>query len=180
MIMGIILPVTVIAVAGTWDRTPADRLYVLGIGGSVAWLFIVVRAVLLPRLDILPAQEAIRTRRHTVPFSAIAVIDFTRHHRSGVWADFIGDDGRRLARMSIADTLFATPTSEQWAALRHAIRSAANARGASLSRQPTAPGNWLSPGSAIDIVDAQIVWGHRSSERRAPAASLMKASIAIR
>ncbi|USQ80987.1 hypothetical protein NF556_04885 [Ornithinimicrobium faecis] len=181
MVMGIVAPMTVVTVIGIWDREPGGGLVGLGIGAAVALLFCVVRAVFLPRLTIDLAQGVLRARTRTAPFSAIAVIEFVSE-KAGVWATFIDDDGRKLARMSVANTMFAPPTSEQWAALGQVIHLAAIARGASLAQQPPAPGIWVSPARAIDILQAQTAWcsaGHRSSGRQAPAAELTHASVAL-
>lgn len=179
--MGIIVVMTLIAVAGTWNRTSAGGLPGLVIGGIVFVIFVVVYSILLPRLEFLPPQAVMRTRRRTVPFAAVAVIKFHRG-RAGTWIDFIGDDSRSLARMSIGGSLFATPTSEQWAALRHLIHSAAVDGGVSFVEQPTS-GKVVDPRWAIGIIDAQIAWrlaGHRSTGGRAPAASLVTTSIMLR
>ncbi len=182
MMLAIVLAMTVILMIGTRGREPGGALIGLAIGTSVAALFCVVRAVLLPRLMIDLPHGVLRTRTGAVPFTRIAVIDVVKE-KAGVWAAFSGDDGRTLARMSVADTMFAPPTSDQWAALGQVIQSAATSRGVSLEAQPRAAGNWVSPADAIAIIDAQAAWcsaGQRSSDRRAPATALVKSSIALR
>lgn len=180
MVLAIVCPMAVILMLGTWEREPGGAFLGLGIGVLVAALFCVVRAV-LPRLVIDLAQGVLRTRTRTAPFSTIAVIEFVSE-KAGVWATFLGDDGRKLARMSVADTMFAPPTSEQWAALRQVVQSAVMSRGVSLEQQPSASGKWLSPARVLDIVEAQTAWcraGHRSGARQAPAAELRGASVSL-
>lgn len=180
MVLAIVCPLTVILMIGTWEREPGGALVGLGVGALMAVIFCLVRA-LLPRLVIDLAHGVLRTRTREEPFSAIAGIEFVSE-KAGVWATFIGDDGRKLARMSVADTMFAAPTTEQWAALRQVVHSAVIARGVAPEQQPSASGKWLSPGRVLDIVEAQTAWclaGHRSGARRAPAAELRGVSVSI-
>ncbi|SEE27638.1 hypothetical protein [Ruania alba] len=180
LVMGITALVTLVAIVGTYDRAPGGATFGLpGVGIGV--LIILVRAVGLPRLEIRTAERSLRTRRRTIPFSAVSRISFTKHIKAGTWADFIGHEGDTLGRMSIAGSLCAAPTAEQWTALEHMIASTVH--GANPTDRPSAPGRPLSPAAAISIVQAQAAWcraGHRSDARRAPAAALLGTTVSLR
>lgn len=153
----------------------------LGLGAFVATVFVLLRALALPRLEILVSEGALHTRRRTVPFSAIARVQITNESRAGVWATFTADDNTTLARMALADTLFAVPTADQWEALAAAIRGAAVARGVAPQSRP-ATGSWVCPAEALDVLERQVAWcraGHRSSSRQAPATALRSHGIAL-
>ncbi|MGO1410193.1 hypothetical protein [Microbacterium sp.] len=181
LVMGINALVTLIAVAGTYEDAPGGIGFGLGVGLSIAVLFILVRAVLLPRLEIRVAEGSLRTRRRTIPFSAVSSISVTNPTRAGVWGAFIGHDGKVLARMSIAGSLFAAATSEQWGALGRMMASMPG--GANRDGGMNASARALSSASAIEIVQAQAAWcrmGHRSDASRAPAAALHGTTISFR
>ena len=178
LVMGVVSLMTLLAMAGARDL---PTLGALGIGVFVAVLLILLRVRALPRLEILVAEGALRTRRGTVPFSAIANVRFANEFRAGVWATFTADDGTTLARMSLADTMYAVPTAEQWAALGATIRGAAVARGVAPEAQP-ATGSWVCPAKALDVLGRQVAWcraGHRSSSRHAPATALRSHALAL-
>lgn len=152
-----------------------------GIGAALIVLIILVRLRILPRLEILVADGLLRTERHTVPFSQIAEVRFSPRHHSERWASFLAEDGTTLAKMALANTMFATPTAEQWAGLHAAIRGAGIARGVHPDAQPPLPGHWP-PGRALDVLADQVEWcraGHRSTSLRAPARALRWQAIVL-
>lgn len=180
--MGIIAAFVPVFVLGDGDRSVDGWGAGIGIGAVAAAIFIGVRGLALPRLEILPAEGVLRTRRRTVPFHAIADVEMPGQSQSGVWANFRGDDDALLARMSIARSLFAEPTASQWAALQHTVHAAAVARGVPLAQRRAASGGSWTVGDAIAVLDAQEAWvraGHRSHAKGAPARSLEGARIQI-
>lgn len=177
MVMGVIAVVGPVMFLGSAPSGPG-LIVGLGLCLVVAGMFILTKVLLLPRLEFLPASGALRNRRHTVPFSAIARI-IIRRERAGVWVRFVSDDDRTLARMSLGESLCAKPTSEQWMALGHAISSAAHARGV----PPTAVSDHryaMAPGHAADIATAQAIWLLRGHDKPEPAKSLLPAVIDLR
>lgn len=181
LVMAINALVTLIVVAETHEGVPGGIGFGIGIGLGVGVLFILVRAVLLPRLEIRTAEGSLRTRRRTIPFSAVSSIRVTNSTRAGVWGVFIGHDGKVLARMSIADSLFAAATSEQWDALGRMMASTSG--GANRDGGLIASVRTLSSTAAIEIVQAQAAWcrmGRRSGASRAPAAALRGTTISLR
>ena len=186
--IGIIALVTVIAMLGSGESPEAMAL----IGLGVAVLFILTRAM-LPRLTISPAEQVIRTRRRAVPYTAVAAIDFRRPQRAGVWANFIGDERRPLARLTIDESLMAPADVEQWAAVRQILvalvarQGSESHGGAGLSfaegRIPAWQSRPMPTAQAIDILEAQIAWceeGNRSGHRRAPMRALLGRVVVLR
>lgn len=162
--------------------------------GGVAALFLLTRAIFLPKLTIDLAAGVLRTRRTVVPCDWVAVVSFARQGRAGVWAEFIDDHGKTVAKMSIADTLYAVPTAEQWAALGVMVSAAAQVRSAQHSgvAGPAPPagrrgrfskrGVTLSAAEAAEIMRAQAAWvsaGNRSAAKDAPASTLDWATIVL-
>lgn len=83
--------------------------------------------------------------------------------------------------MSLAASLCAKPTSEQWLALGHAISSAAHARGIQPTGVTTDQRYAVAPGRAIEVAFAQADWLHGGRKRGpAPAKSLERAVIDLR
>lgn len=176
MTMAILGVVTLIAVAALWSSGPAEAVPVLGIGVIAVVIVVAVRAFVLPSLEINLTDGVLRARRRTTRLSALTAVSITDHGRAGVWAEFAGVDGKRVARMSISGTLFASPDSVQWTALRYAIHQAAGSGGAWPGMPAPIPDGQISAGAVLEILDAQISWcqaGNRSASRRAPAAALI-------
>lgn len=176
--IALLAPVTM-ANAAQSNASPVPGLVICLV---VAVLFFLARVFLLPRLEFLPAQGALRTRRRTVSYAGIAAIDIRRERRAaGVWARFVADDGSTLTRMSLAASLCAKPTSEQWLARGHAISSAAHARGIPPTDVATDQRYAVAPGRAIEVAFAQADWLHGGRKRGpAPAKSLERAVIDLR
>lgn len=177
MVLAVIAVVGPITFLGAGSSGPGP---VVGVGLClvVAGIFILARLLLLPQLEFLPARGALRTRRRTVPYASISSITI-RRRTAGVWAQFVADDDRTLARMSLAESLCAKPTSEQWLALGHAISSAAQARGV----PPTAVSDHryaMPPGHAAETALAQSAWLLGGHGKPAPATSLVPAVIDLR
>lgn len=184
---GIIVGMTgVVAVAGALANPGEGSLGRLQwpiVCASVLALFLVVHATLLPHLKFDVARGFIRTRWRNIPYTAIGEVRFTHYGRAGIWADIIGDDGKRLARMSIAGTLFAAANVEQWLALRHALYSAAHLRGTRTAQRRNTPENWGPIGGALRVLDAQVAWclsENRPNASDAPWRGLINTPIVVR
>lgn len=180
LIMSILMAFLPIVALGAAQGEPGRGLAGLAIGGGVAALFVLTRALLLPKLAIDLGVGVLRTRRDTIPFAAVALLRFARQHKSGVWAEFVDDRGKVVARMSIADTLYAAPTAEQWAALGVMVSATATARGAGRTPDPAA--STIPAAEAAAIMRAQSAWvmaGHRSAARGAPASALDRTTVPL-
>lgn len=180
LIIAILMAFLPIVAFGAAQGEPGRTLAGLAVGGGVAALFVLTRALILPKLVIDLGAGVLRTRRDTIPFAAVALVRFARNGKSGVWAEFVDDRGKAVARMSIADTLYAAPTAEQWAALGGMVSATAAARRDGWPRDPAAP---TAPAAeAAAIMRAQSAWvmaGHRSSARGAPASALDRTTVPL-
>ncbi|MDT9593956.1 hypothetical protein RDV89_12815 [Nocardioides zeae] len=178
--VGIIVSVTAIAVVASGEAPWVMALTGLG----VAALFLLARA-LLPPLTLSPAERVIRTRGRVVPYAAVAAVDFPPPDKAGVWAGFLGDDGRRLARLAIDETLMAPATVEQWAAVQQLVALGAAPGPASHAvagqplggrRRPAGRSRPMGPAEAVAVLDAQVAWcaaGNRPGHRHAPVRALL-------
>lgn len=122
----------------------------------------------MPRLEFNLRQGLIRSRRGSVPFSAVARVEMRSHHRgAGTWLYLKGDGGQTLGTMAIHSTLCAPPDVQQWAALRHVLHSSAVTRGAGTYR----PWHQLPIDEVLRVLDAQVAWckdGNKPSSSSAP------------
>lgn len=185
--MGLVALIAALAAVGSGRPPWAAAL----IGVGMVLVYTLTRAG-LPRLTILPAEQGIRTRRDTVPFAAIAAIDLRGPRRPGIWARFVDDERRTLGRLSIAESLLAPATTEQWVALRQIVAAAAG-RGrisppdprlwSNAGRPPGWSGDPMSADEALAVLDAQISWceaGRRPHHRRAPMKALVSRVVILR
>lgn len=184
LVMGVTALVAPFVVAQN-GVTPSGKRAAIGllIGASIILIFVLTRVLFFPRLSIDLEHGLLRTRFRTVPLSAVAAVRFKIYGRPGNWADFLGADGRVLARMALAGTFFATPTALQWCALRQAIASAPAVAGARAARTPLKQGSWIPFDTTLQALNAQVAWcaaGKRSSSRHAPIAALYGTRIALR
>ncbi|MGO1768817.1 MAG: hypothetical protein ACTHZX_02585 [Microbacterium sp.] len=187
IVMGGIALITALAMLGSGQPPWVIAL----VGLAIALLYALTRS-LLPRLTIAPAEQTIRMRRGTVPYSAIAAVDLRGPRKAGLWARLVDDDLRTLTRFAVAESLFAPATAEQWAALRHIVAVAADRipqshadprSWADADRLPGWRGEPMSPAEAVAVIDAQIAWceaGRRPTHRRAPLRALVSRVVVLR
>lgn len=176
----VLVGLLVAATAASLAKDSPGPVLVFGISGLLFGLSV---RLLLPRLQFDHAQGVLRTRRWATPapYTTIAGVRVWSA-KSGAWADIIGVDGRRLARMALANTWFAAPDARQWDALRHALRTAAAAGPAGTTRPPRGHRPEVPVGEALRILDAQVAWGLAGGrpDRHAPWRTLHSTTVVVR
>ena len=135
-----------------------------------------------PRVTFDVAGGAVVVRGRRTPVTDIAQVVFDAQVRPERWVTLRSASGRDIARVAMANTVFAAPGALQWAALAHVLQVASGRAAASGRIEPAMP-DAVSVAEAISVLHAQSAWchsGNRSNASGTPVTALLGRTVGLR